>query len=234
VETKIPSLDNEWRSSAKALAEERHWDYWAAYDYIVIDYLQKAGNAYPLCDLILNLRRNPSRRAATYIGAMLDSRLTVKFPAPQFPYYFDVDLNRRRGRPSKQPVARKESWQAQLAFGALLEGIDCFINGDEAPRRFWVVLARALEADEYERVERVRFPLKIETRRVDGNGSDGRRHDPTLARRDIMLAAAVASKIQSDCNYDQATREVGQAFGIGERTVCTAYDKHFPKRSRPQ
>ena len=56
----LPDALNGRRVEALELHKKRGWDFYRAYNHVLVRYLA-SGDAQPLLDLILNLRRRPKR-----------------------------------------------------------------------------------------------------------------------------------------------------------------------------
>jgi hypothetical protein len=225
----LPDIDTPWRLSARELAEIRGWDFFRAYDHVVVNYLLSAGDVRPLLDLILRLRRAPGNRATEYIGAMIDRRLKVKFPNDEFLFDIGFEENRKRGRPSRHPNA----FFRDTVCVTLVAGLNA-IERDASPGwLFWTYLAAALDHEGYGRSKGANFPIKAKTQAVAGR--KGRRRDPEIMRRNIVLASAVSDAMRSGCKYESAITDVlaeierqGQAeqwkAWVGRQTIRDAYD----------
>ena len=222
---------NGWRAEAWEIHKRRGWDFYRAYNHVLVRYLAR-GDARPLLYLILNLRRQPRRWVSEFIAAitdgkalidqiaaisdlpLVDTRSRFRHCAPL--YEIRISERRRRGRPKAEVEdARRSEIRLSLAcgFGALAAGLS-------ASNRFWTDLATAFDFEGYERSKGRPFPFKAELVRADGKTR--RPRDPELEARAKALHAAVTKKIEGGLKYDAAVEEVRveiEARGKEERAL---------------
>ena len=207
---------NGWRAEAWEIHKRRGWDFYRAYNHVLVRYLAR-GDARPLLDSILNLRRQPRRWVSEFIAAitdgkalidqiaaisdlpLVDTRSRFRHCAPL--YEIRISERRRRGRPKAEVEdARRSEIRLSLAcgFGALAAGLS-------ASNRFWTDLATAFDFEGYERSKGQPFPFKAELVRADGKTR--RPRDPELEARAKALHAAVTKKIEGGLNMMPQSRK---------------------------
>jgi hypothetical protein len=217
VSEELPDAVNGWRVEASVLHKRRGWDFYRAYNHVLVRYLAW-GDARPLLDLILNLKRQPRRRAAEFVAAITDGKALIDHipPISNLPtidtrsrfrhcaplYEIRISERRERGRPKTGPedVARSEIRLILVCgFGALAVGIP-------ASDGFWFALAAALEPERHERSTGIPFPFKAELVRTDGRL--GRRKDLELQAQSRAFHAAVLEKRAAGSKYEFAITDV--------------------------
>ena len=241
----LPDAANGWRVEALKLHKRRGWEFYRAYNHVLVRYLA-AGDARPLLDLIRNLRRAPRRRAGEFIAAITDSKplldgidglsdlpltdMRCRFRHCAPVYEIRISERRGRGRPKADGRdARKSEIRLSLVcgFGAL-------VANRRPSRQFWLDLADALSFTEDGGPDGHSFPFKGELVRTDGKM--GRPPDPELGIRDEALHFAVAKKIEDGLKYEaaieavradsEAQHKAGDRGGWPElATIRAAYDK---------
>ena len=137
----LPDAVYGWRAEASVLHKRRSWDFYRAYNHVLVRYLA-GGDARPLLDLILNFGRQPRQRAAEFIAAITDGKALIdQIPAisdrPLIQmrgrfrhcaplYQIRISERRGRGRPkAASEDAAKSEFRLSLVcgFGALAAGI---------------------------------------------------------------------------------------------------------------
>ena len=216
VSEELPDAVNGWRTEASVLHKQRNWEYWRAYDHVVVRYLA-AGHARPLLDLILNLKRQPRRRTSEFIAAITDGKALLDqisglsdLPLVQMRGRFrhcvptfEIRISERRGRGRPKP-GPEDAAKAEIrlilvcGFGALAAGIP-------ASDAFWSALAAALDPKRHERSIGRPFPFKAELVRTDGG--IGRPRDPELRARDQVFHASVREKMAAGTKYEFAIKD---------------------------
>jgi hypothetical protein len=212
VSEELPDAVYGWRVEASKLHKRRGWDYWRAYNHVLVRYLA-AGNARPLLDLILNLQRQPRRRAGEFIAAItegkalidrieglsdlppIDTRSWFRHCSPMF----EIRISERwgRGHPKAGP---EDAAKAEIRLHLLL-GF-CALATDKWPlEQFWRHLAIALSFNEGMCLDQT-FPFEAKLVRTDGQS--GRRCDPELQVRDQVFYAAVREKMAAGSKYEFA------------------------------
>jgi hypothetical protein len=250
VSEELPDAVNGWRAEASILHKRRGWEYWRAYDHILVRYLA-AGHARPLLDLFLNLKRQPRRRTSEFIAAITDGKALIDQIAvisdlppidtrSRFRHcaaMYGIRIGERRG--PGRPKAEAEDTRRNEIRLSLVCGFGDSAAGIPASNRFWFALAAALDCERYERSTGRSFPFKAELVRMDGG--TGRARDPELETRDKALHAAVTKKIEGGLKYDTAVEDVRVEFEargkaeralgkaeiglVGSATIRAAYDK---------
>jgi hypothetical protein len=250
VSEELPDAINGWRVEASVLHKRRGWDFYRAYNHVLVRYLAR-GDARPLLDLILNLRRKPRRWVSEFIAAITDGEALIdqitaisglpliqmrrRFRHCRPSYEIRISERRGQGRPKAEPEnADKSEFRLSLVcgFGALAARVP-------ASNRFWFALAAALDPERYERSMGRPPPFKAELVRTDGE--IGRPRDPELETRDKALHAALTKKIEGGLKYDTAVEDVRVEFEarakaeralgkveiglVGSATIRAAYDK---------
>ena len=211
----LPDAVNGWRVEASTLHKRRGWDYWRAYDHVLVRYLA-AGDVRPLLDLIRNLRRPPGRKAGEFIAAItdgnalingigglsglrpIDTRSRFRHCAPMFE--IRISERRGRGRPKAEAEdAAKSEFRLHLLLGF------CALATDKWPlEQFWIGLAKALSFNEEKYLDQT-FPFEAKLVRTDGQL--GRRPDPELPARDQVFHAAVREKMAAGSKYEFAIND---------------------------
>jgi hypothetical protein len=216
VSQELPDGINGWRVEASVLHKTRGWQYWRAYNHVLVRYLA-AGNARPLLDLILNLQRQPRRRAGEFIAAITDGKALIDrigglsdLPPIDTRSRFrhcspmsEICISERRGR-GRPKVEVEDARRSEIrlilvcGFGALAAGIP-------ASDGFWFALAAALDPKRHERSTGRPFPFKAELVRTDGG--IGRPRDPELQTRDQVFHAVVREKMAAGSKYEFAIKD---------------------------
>ena len=252
----MPDANDAWRFEAWKLVKARGWDFYRAYDHVLLRYLV-AGNPWPLLDLIIRLRRSPGQRAAEFIAAITDgqplldriseiSDLTLtdfrsRFRHCKPQYEIRIGERRGRGRPGPDDAINSE------IRSRLVVGFSALGGGKQPPKSFWIDLAVALFPRGYVRWKGQPFPFKAELVRTDGGL--GRPPDPELEARDEVLAAAMARMIEGGLPYKAAVEEIRReieaqaeaeraldhvAIGlVGPGTIRAAYDRLSRRGRKP-
>jgi hypothetical protein len=256
VSEELPDCINAWRFDAWKLHKSRGWDFYRAYDHVLVRYLS-AGNPSPLLDLILRLHRIPGRRVAKFLAAITDGQPLLDgdsdfsdLPLTQYKsrfrhckpqYEIRISERRGRGRPGPDDETRSETrWRLAAGFLGLADG-------KRPPDSFWLNFANALFPERYVRWNGQPFPFKAKLVRTDGGL--GRPSDPGLEARDEVLAALMARKIEDGLHYkiavDEVRREIEaqaraeRALGktaigvVGPETIRAAYDRLRGRGKKP-
>jgi hypothetical protein len=212
VSEELPDAINGWRAEAWEFHKKRGWDFYRAYNHVLVRYLAW-GDARPLLDLILNLRRQPRRRAAEFIAAITDGKALIdQIPAiSDLPtidtrsrfchcaplYEIRISERRRRGRPKAGP---EDAAKSEIRLHLLL-GLCALATGKWPLQQFWIDLAKALSFDEEICLDQS-FPFEAKFVRADGRL--GRREDPELQARSRAFHAAVREKRAPGSKYEFA------------------------------
>jgi hypothetical protein len=111
----LPDAINGWRFEAWKLHKGRGWDFYRAYDHVLVRYLL-SGDARPLLDLILLQKRLPGPRVGEFIASITDGQPLLdavfgsvsdvqmidvrgRFRNRILPVEIRITENRGRGRP---------------------------------------------------------------------------------------------------------------------------------------
>jgi len=216
VTDELPDAANGWRFEAWEIHKRRGWNFYRAYDHVLVRYLA-AGDARPLLDLICNLRRQPGRQAREFVAAITDGEALLervdgisdlpriemrrKFRHCNPLYAIRISEHRGRGHPAPDDPFKSER---RLA---LVFGFCSLATGLPPQATFWPDLAAAFDLEGYEQRSKGRpFPFKAKLVRTDGG--TGRSRDLELETRDKVLHAAVAKKIEGGRGYKAAVEEV--------------------------
>jgi len=252
----LPDLCTPWRGDAHDLAHDQGWEFYRAFDQVLVEYL-RAGDVRPFCDLVLNLKRQPGLEAAEYIAAMIDARMRSSFPEPNFP--FEFGFKTKRGRPRMDnaclsAIQKKLSERQHLSDESFWRTIACELNFEDDPgvrrielhiglsrierrlapgRSFWLTLARALNFK-----GNPGFPLKAKLVRT-ADEKRGNRANPELLRRDKALAWFVDNKIAEGALRKCALKDVQdeiwqQGQWIDLETISAAHKRFGAKKRRPK
>jgi hypothetical protein len=251
----LPDCINAWRLEAWKLHKGRSWDFYRAYDHVLVRYLS-TGNPWPLLDLILRLRRIPGRRAAKFLAAITDGHPLLDglskisdLPLTEFRGRFrhcktqyEIRICERRGAGRLGPDDPTKSETRWRLFAGFSGGAD----GKRPPNAFWIDFVNALFPERYVRWKGKPFPFKAKLVRTDGY--IGRPSNPELEARDEVLGALVARKIEDGVPYknavDQVRREIEaqaraeRALGkvaigvVGSGTIRAAYDRLSRRASK--
>jgi hypothetical protein len=247
-----PDPNNEGRVEAGILVKKRGWEFYRAFDHVLVKWLC-AGNAEPLLDLIYLQRRAPGKKAAEFIASIVDNELLLdeafgssgdrpmvdvrsRFRHCKLKLKIVFKENRGRGRPAP---GRDSQFKRDISLELIL-GFSCLASGRAPHAQFWIHFADALANDRHQRSSDKAFPYKAALVRTDG--AMGRPRDPKLILRDHALYAFVAEKIERGMKYEAAVAEVCaeiKAQGRREnwqgwvepKTIRAAYDK-AKRRSR--
>ena len=210
--SEFPDCTNGWRFEAWKLHKRRGWDFYRAYDHVLVRYLAR-GSPWPLLDLIYRLHRPPGPSAAKFTAAITDRQplldgLSEISDLPLTHYRsrlrhckakYEIRISDRRGRgaPGPDDATKTETrWRLVIGFSALAEG--------KAPRNaFSIDLGNALFPKRYVRWKGRPFPFKAELVRNDD--VLGCPINPELETRDEVLAAAVARKLEGGLRYKAAS-----------------------------
>jgi hypothetical protein len=252
VSEELPDAVNGWRVEALILHKRRGWDFYRAYNHVLARYLTR-GDARPLLDLILNLRRQPRRWVSEFIAAItdgealidqiaaisdlppIDTRSWFRHCSPMF----EICISERRGR--GRPKAEVEDARRREIRLILVCGFGALAAGIPASDGFWFALAAALEPKRHERSTGRPFPFKAELVRTDGRL--GRLRNPELQARDQVFHAAVRKKMAAGSKYEfaindsladlEAQRKVeGWTKKFKPKIIRNAYDRMARKRRR--
>ena len=212
----LPDAVNGWRVEASVLHKRRGWDFYRAYNHVLVRYLA-AGDVRPFLDLIVNLKRQPRRRAGEFVAAItdgealidrigglsdlppIDTRSRLRHCVPKFEIC--ISERRGRGRPKAGPEdAAKRKIRLRLFLGF------CALATNKWPReQFWIDLAKALSFNGEKCLDET-FPFEAKLVRI--GGQMGRWHDPELPMRDKALHAAAAKEIADGQKYVAAVEAV--------------------------
>ncbi len=208
----LPDAVNGWRVEAWVLHKRRGWDFYRAYDHVLVRYLA-AGHARPLLDLIHNIGRPPGRRAGEFIAAitdgqalidrigglcdlpLIDTRSRFRHCAPMF----EIRISERRGR-GHPKAGPDDAAKSEIRLHLLL-GFSALATDILPPEQFWIGLAKALSFNEKKCLDQA-FPFKARFVRTDGR--KGRPRDPELQARDQVFHAAVRKKMAAGSKYEFA------------------------------
>jgi hypothetical protein len=220
-----PDLCNGWRTEANDLARGLDWEFYQAFDRVLVKYLM-AGYSQPLRDLVLNLKRQPGMEVARYIAAMIDARRRCTFQEHGFPFEIRVKIKRKK---SGRPRARECEIAPSVHLDALDFGLSRIERWCTPGRSFWFTLARALN----HREKGGEFPIKANLVRTDG--VKGRPPNPELCQRDRVLAWFVDEKRAKGAKRECALRDVQKEIEregqyLHPETISTAYKRFGAKR----
>ena len=215
VSEELPDAVNGWRVEALKLHKQRGWNYYRAHNHVLVRYLV-GGDARPLLDLIVNMKRQPRRRAGEFIAAITDSATLIDRIdwLPDLPTIdmrrrfrhcspkFEIRISERRGR--GHPQAGPDNTGKSEIWLELLRGFIALATDKWPLEQFWRHLAIALSFNEGRCLDQT-FPVEAKLVRTDGRS--GRRRDPELQVRDQVFHAAVHEKMAAGSKYEFAIIE---------------------------